>query len=260
MTQTATPSLGFQNKFSTTLSSGVTSTDTTIPLTTLPTPTEGFLVLEPDSATAWEVIYYTSKTGSAVVCPSVGAGRGQDDSTAQSHSSGATVRMDTTAGMFEVLQNGSSMAVGSIVQVVNTTSSAVATGTTAIPNDDTIPQITEGTEFITQSITPRATTNILVIQINAVMAVAAASNIIGALFQDATANALAATSTNAATINSLVPLTLTYTMAAGTTSSTTFRFRAGNAAGNTVTWNGEAATRRFGAIAKSSIVIHEYNA
>lgn len=109
MAQSSTPAIGWQNKFSTTLSSGITASDTTIPLTSLPTPSEGFLVLEPDSSTGWEVIYYTSKTGSAVVCPSVAAGRGQDDSTAASHSSGATVRMDTTAGMFEVLQNATGL-------------------------------------------------------------------------------------------------------------------------------------------------------
>jgi len=112
--QTATSALGWQNKFSTTLSSSITSSDTTIPLTSVPTPSEGFLVIEPDSSTAWEVIYYTSKTGSAVVCTSALNGRGVDDSTAQSHSSGATVRMDTTAGMFEVLQNGTALAAGAV--------------------------------------------------------------------------------------------------------------------------------------------------
>lgn len=107
--QIATTAIGWQNKFSTTLTSGITSTDTTIPLNALPTPSEGFLVIEPDSSTNWEVIYYTSKTGSAVVCTSVANGRGVDDSTAISHSQGATVRMDSTAGMFEVLKNASAI-------------------------------------------------------------------------------------------------------------------------------------------------------
>ena len=126
--QTATSNFGWQNKFSTTLSSGITASDTTIPLTSLPTPSEGFLVIEPDSSTNWEVIYYTSKTGSAVVCTSVASGRGQDDSTAQSHSAGATVRMDTTAGMFEVLQNMSAMTPGSAG------GTAFASGWTLIPS------------------------------------------------------------------------------------------------------------------------------
>ena len=114
MAQTATPALGWQNKFSTTLTSGITSTDTTIPLNALPTPSEGFLVIEPDSATNWEVIYYTSKMGSGVVCTSAANGRGVDDSTAVSHAQGATVRMDTTAGMFEVLQNMSAVTPGAV--------------------------------------------------------------------------------------------------------------------------------------------------
>lgn len=105
----ATPNLGYANKFSTTLSSGIVSTDTTIPMTSLPTPSEGYLVIEPDSSTAWEEIYYTSKTGSGVVCPSAALGRGVGGSTAASHSSGATVRMDSTAEMFSTLQDATAL-------------------------------------------------------------------------------------------------------------------------------------------------------
>lgn len=110
----ATSNLGFQNKFTTTLSAGISASDTTISLTTLPTPTEGYLILEPDSSTSWEEIYYTSKTGSAVVCPNVGTGRGVGGSTAASHSSGATVRMDSSAEMFIALQNGTGLATNAI--------------------------------------------------------------------------------------------------------------------------------------------------
>lgn len=105
----ATPNLSYQNKFSTTLSSGITASDTTIPLTSLPTPSEGYLVIEPDSSTAWEVIYYTSKTGSAVVVPSVAVGRGVGGSTAASHSQNATVRSDSTAEMFTSLQDATGL-------------------------------------------------------------------------------------------------------------------------------------------------------
>lgn len=122
----ATSNLGFQNKFTTTLSGGISAADTTIGLTALPTPTEGYLVIEPDSSTAWEEIYYTSKTGSAVVCPSALLGRGVGGSTAASHSSGATVRMDTTAEMFTQLQNGTAFGTG----FVTPQSLVAGTGTT----------------------------------------------------------------------------------------------------------------------------------
>lgn len=104
----ATPAVSWQDKFSTTLSSGITASDTTISLVALPTASEGYLVIEPDSSTNYETIYYTSKTGSAVVCPSAAAGRGVGG-TAASHSSGATVRMDTTAQMFNALQDATGL-------------------------------------------------------------------------------------------------------------------------------------------------------
>lgn len=109
-----TSALGWDNKFTTTLSSGITATDTTIPLNNLPNASQGFLVIEPDSSSAWEEIFYTSKTGSAVICPSVANGRGAGGSTAASHSQGATVRMDSTAEMFEALQDGTALAPGAV--------------------------------------------------------------------------------------------------------------------------------------------------
>lgn len=151
---------------------------------------------------------------------------------------------------------------GFVVQVVNTTSSAVNTGSTLIPNDDTIPQITEGDEYMTISITPKSTTNILVIQIVALLSSSIAPAVMGvALFQDATANALAATATTMVS-SSLAPWTipLTYTMTAGTTSATTFRVRAGAHSANTTTFNGFNGGRIYGAITKSSIIVTEYKA
>lgn len=110
----ATPSLGFQNWFSTTLSSGITASDTTIYLNSLPTPSEGYLVLEPDSTGNREIIYYTSKGANYVTLPSVGAGRGVGGTTAVSHSSGVTVQMNVVAEHFEALQDGTAFAVGGI--------------------------------------------------------------------------------------------------------------------------------------------------
>lgn len=108
----ATPSLGFDNFFSTTLSNGISASDTTIPLTNVPTASEGFLVLEPDNATSREIIYYTSKTGSGVVCPSAAAGRGIGGTTATSHAQNAAVKMNVVAEMFEAFQDGSAFNIG----------------------------------------------------------------------------------------------------------------------------------------------------
>ena len=51
--------------------------------------------------------------------------------------------------------NNTQLATGVPVQMASVGYSAVATGTTALPQDDTIPQNTEGTEFLSVAITPQ---------------------------------------------------------------------------------------------------------
>lgn len=152
------------------------------------------------------------------------------------------------------------LALGSVVQMVGTPYTDVATGTTIMPRDDTIPQNTEGTEFMTQAITPKSTTNKLVIEVLFQGGISIINDIIMALFQDSTANALAAADVFVDTAHGRVNFTMRHIMAAGTTSSTTFKMRCGPVAAGTVTMNGAASARNFGAITKSSIIITEYKA
>lgn len=152
------------------------------------------------------------------------------------------------------------VAVGFPVQVVNATFSALATGTTLIPTDDTIPQITEGDEYMTLAIVPKSATNILVISAQALLSSSVTVSISSALFQDASVNALAVGSGFDSTATAMLTIPTTHTMVAGTTSSTTFRIRAGGNGAGTTTFNGQSGARRFGAITKSSIVITEYKA
>lgn len=109
-----TSALGFQNFFSTTLTSGINATDVSIPLDTVPNANQGFLVIDPDSSANREVIFYTSKTGSTVECASAADGRGQDDTTAGAHSSGVTVICASVAGYFEALQSGAALSDGAV--------------------------------------------------------------------------------------------------------------------------------------------------
>lgn len=140
--------------------------------------------------------------------------------------------------------------------MVSTTTGAVATGTTAIPGDDTIPQITEGDQYMTLAITPLSASNTLVIEVSAFMSSSGGSAVRWALFQDATANALAAGGDESPGNASLRHAGLTHTMTAGTTSATTFRFRMGIGSG-TLTFNGVSGGRYFGGVCASSIVIRE---
>ena len=106
---TPTTGLGFDNFFSATLTGDITASSTDILMDTIPTSSEGFLVIEPDSTSTREIIYYNSKTALKVVCPSASTGRGQGGTTAGAHSTGATVICAPIAEMFEALQNGYSI-------------------------------------------------------------------------------------------------------------------------------------------------------
>lgn len=136
-------------------------------------------------------------------------------------------------------------------------SSAVATGTTLVPFDDTIPQNTEGDEYITIAFTPTSATSTLYIFASLMLANSAAGNMTLALFQDSTANALAATAHRFGTVDSPYTVSLSHTMTSGTTSSTTFKIRAGSDTAGTTTFNGTAGARKFSTLSKSRIFILE---
>ena len=148
---------------------------------------------------------------------------------------------------------------GQVLQVVNYQTGALASGTTTMPTDDTIPQNTEGTEFMTLAITPRSATSKLRIDVVLFASPSATEWVNVALFQDSTANALAATELFFTNINAAGPICFTHYMTSGTTSSTTFKVRAGMGSGGTTSFNGTSPgpTRRFGGVNASSITITE---
>ena len=164
--------------------------------------------------------------------------------------------------LVRIVQGGNSrrttvLAMNKIAQVVNTQSGAVATGTTTIPSDDTIPQNTEGTEFLTRAITPTNAGSTLLIDVVLFVACDALVGIIAGLFQDTTANALAAASFRNPVAHGVYCLTFRHKMTAGTTSATTFKVRAGPASAGTVTVNGSNTARFFGGVMASSITVTE---
>ena len=139
--------------------------------------------------------------------------------------------------------------------------SAVATGTGTIPIDDTIPQNTEGNEFMSVTYNRKSATSILKISIVAYLSSSAATTqIIGALFQDTTANALAAQAFRADINTAPYFLTFTHLMVSGAAGDTTFKFRAGTNGAGTTTFCGRASVRDFGGITLSSIVVEEFAA
>lgn len=145
---------------------------------------------------------------------------------------------------------------GSVIQTVNTQTGAVSSGTTVIPDDDTIPQNTEGDEYMTLAITPNNTNNKLKIQVTIHLDASTGMMESVGLFQDSTAGALAAARGYVTSSGTAILITFSHYMTAGTTSSTTFKVRAGGTSGTT-TFNGTAAGRKLGGVLASSITIEE---
>ncbi len=163
------------------------------------------------------------------------------------------------ASDFTYVPSSSNALSGSVVQVVNTMVSSLSTGTTTMPSDDTIPQNTEGDEYMTLSITPTNASNKLLIKVVFNYESTSADSHYVALFQDSTANALAAAQ-DIRGANEEGCVCFNHYMTAGTTSATTFKVRSGNAAAGTTTFNGEGGARRMGGVMASSITIMEIKA
>jgi hypothetical protein len=147
---------------------------------------------------------------------------------------------------------------GNFVQRVSTVVTSVATGTSVIPYDDTIPQNNEGDQYMSLSITPQSASNILVIDVIMNITNSNTVNMTAALFQDSTANALAAVPFSLLSGSFVVQLVMSYVMTAGTTSATTFKVRAGGNTTGTTTFNGVGGARLYGGVMASSIIINEY--
>ncbi len=147
-----------------------------------------------------------------------------------------------------------------VVKMVSLMTTAAATGTTQIPLDNTIPQNTEGDQYMSLAITPSSASNILLIQV----IVFAATNqtlqqLTSALFKDSVADALATGGLRTGTqIDASTSVAFNHTIVAGTTSAITFKVRVGSSDVGTTTFNGRAGSSSFGAITKSSIIITEY--
>ena len=145
-----------------------------------------------------------------------------------------------------------------LIQEAYTSSGAVATGTTIIPFDDTVPQITEGDQYFSLAFTPTNAANIL--EFSAVIQLANSNSnspLIAALFQVAVANSLKVAYTVQPT-GSLAQITLIHEITAGATAATTYSIRAGGSGAGTTTLNGFSGGRFFGGVGTSFFRIREY--
>lgn len=147
-----------------------------------------------------------------------------------------------------------------VVQRVYSEYTANADLTTVIPYDDTIPQITEGTEVLTAAITPKSATNRIRIRFQCFgqNSGAGQAKLLSALFVDATANALCAScSDDPHTTGVAMNNIMEYEESAASTTARTYRIRVGPHTADTIRLNGTTAARRFGGVARATLIVEE---
>ena len=143
-----------------------------------------------------------------------------------------------------------------VLQKVSFETGTYASGTTQIPLDDTIPQNTEGTQFMTLGITPINATSKLRITVTAVWANSSAGQMTLALFRDAVADSIGAVSEDSLA-NIMHTTTFSVTVDSNSISLTNFNFRFGLNGGSTNYFNGRNGSRTLGGVNASSIAIEE---
>lgn len=132
---------------------------------------------------------------------------------------------------------------GSVIQVAyaNTSTGSQSFAPT-IPEDGTIPQNTEGTEWVTLSFTPKKSDSTLLIEFTNSAITGGSYRIIAALFVDSTANAL---NTHVATN---APMVIRHYTTSGSTSARTYKIRIGPASTGLVYINGNFGSAAFGTL------------
>lgn len=145
------------------------------------------------------------------------------------------------------------------LQVQRTQTGSRVVCSTAIPYDNTIPQITEGTEVMTCAITPKSASSKLVVEVTVIGAPSTSSYPAVALFEASidAANALAVATGGHGNSESLRTITFSHVLNSPGTSALTFRVRAGCDTGGTFYFNGDINNPYYGGKLASSVTITE---
>jgi hypothetical protein len=149
---------------------------------------------------------------------------------------------------------------GSVVNSAYAEYTTNANLTTVIPADDTIPQVGEGTQVLSVSLTPSTATNKVRVRVQITGAVDTAStHLAAALFVNGAADAVAADMIIVPGVNFAAKVAFEFEHTPGSTSAQTYTVRVGPS-GGTARLNGVATARRLGGTMRSSIVVEEIRA
>jgi len=146
---------------------------------------------------------------------------------------------------------------GVLIQAKRVVTNTYASTTNIIPLDDTIPQISEGSNLVTRTITPTSSSNQLIILFHMLASASVSAFITAALFRDTNADAILAQSHYMDSPTGFAPIQFNYAYVPGSTNEITFRVRYGLNVAGTAYSNGRPSGRMFGGVARASLLVLE---
>lgn len=144
---------------------------------------------------------------------------------------------------------------GLILQVLQNTYTANSDLTASIPLDDTTPTISEGTQVLSQAITPASTSSRIKVDVFVWGSTSGTGGINGALFRGSTC-INASTGPNLGSVSDGRSIAFSYVDSPATASSVTYSYRVGPTAG-TLRLNGTTAARRYGGASACTLILTE---
>lgn len=170
--------------------------------------------------------------------------------------------LEVSGNAFRVKDGGitaAKAATGFVVDVQvgrNTTYSSVTATTPAL--DDTVPLVSEGTQINTATITPKATSNNVLVVASGALTASTATNAVVAVFRGSTCIAAAYVSQYTANASAQYHVEVLDSPAVST--ATTYTVRAGVVSGGTLYVNGNTSGRRFGGVQGQTLTLMEIRA
>jgi len=198
-----------------------------------------------------------SFTPYTVIC--AGTGSGASLQNVSGLGTTGQVLTSSAAGALPTWQDGHT--VSGILQQVRTTFSTPGRTNSPIPQDNTVPQQTEGFELMTLSITPKSASSFLTISFEGALSNAGLFYFIVAFFRDSGANAIAARQVEYFNAPDHRTFNTSFYVSSGSTATTTFKVRIGSVdVGNFVNYNSIAggSTPIFGGTHVCQLWITEY--
>ena len=145
-------------------------------------------------------------------------------------------------------------------RVVYETQVTSYTGTTIIPFDNTIPQNTEGDQYMAVAITPKSSASKLLVDVNFVCSCSAPAHVILALFKNSEVNAIAASFAYFSAGTATLVINLRHVIASpGAGVATTLKLRVGPHVSATINMNcSSGGAYGLGGVLASSMIVSEF--